>query len=134
MSEARGFEQRADISLFSYAGLASVEAEEARNPCYTLPAECGLNCSPSSPAHRTDQEVREHAAPADVRSFLALTTELLPLNPGIEAWNPLAPISITALDLHLPDCLRTAVLCCLIDDAGGSRAPGRFAELNVPVR
>ena len=23
-----------------------------RTPCYTLPAECGLNCSPSSPAHR----------------------------------------------------------------------------------
>jgi hypothetical protein len=25
---------------------------EGRTPCYTLPAGCGLNCSPASPAHR----------------------------------------------------------------------------------
>ena len=54
---------------------------------------------------------------------------LLPLNPWIETRKPLTPINILPCNLHLPDLLRTAVLCYLVDDSRCSRASGRFAEL-----
>jgi hypothetical protein len=51
-------------SLFSDVWSTIGPARGSRNPCYSLPAGCGLNCSPCSPAQR----LKRGNEPCDQRS------------------------------------------------------------------